>query len=81
METDQEKKEMMRLAALEKEKSSADQNHMSRTAALAANAFQIAMKRKSMSFPAFTIRQIRYTGRYVWIWQGLLLILILSVFN
>lgn len=81
METDQVKKEMMRLAALEKEKSSADQNHMSRTAALAANAFQIAMKRKSMSFPAFTIRQIRYTGRYVWIWQGLLLILILSVFN
>ena len=30
METDQVKKEMMRLAALEKEESSADQNHMSR---------------------------------------------------
>ena len=50
-------------------------------AALAAGACRVAARRRGMSFPAFVARQVRYTGRHVWVWQGLLLVLILSAFH
>ncbi len=83
MKTGQVKRELGRLAAREKERESllTDESHVDRTAALAAEACRMAMERRGMGFPAFVARQIRYTGRYVWIWQGLLLLLIVSGFD
>lgn len=34
-----------------------------------------------MRFPAFVLRQVRYTGKQIWIWQILLLLLIVSAFE
>lgn len=83
MKTGQVKRELGRLAAREKERESllTDESHVDRTATLAAEACRMAMGRRGMGFPAFVARQIRYTGRYVWIWQGLLLLLIVSGFD
>lgn len=81
MKRSQVKREMVRLAARERERSPADQSRVDRVAALAAGACRISMKKKNRGFLAFVIRQVRYTGRYVWIWQALLLLLLLSAFD
>lgn len=83
MKTGQVKRELSRLADEERvrERTLTDERHVDRTAALAAGACRVAARRRGMSFPAFVARQIRYTGRHVWVWQGLLLVLILSAFH
>ncbi len=83
MKTGQVKRELGRQAAREKrrERNLTDESHVDWTAVLAANACRMAMERRSIGFPAFVARQIRYTGRYVWGWQGLLLLLIISGFD
>lgn len=82
MRANQVNRELRKLAGYEKENLQPDRKHMERTAVLAENACRTAMVRgKKMGFCSFVIRQIRYTGRYVWVWQALLFILILSAFE
>ena len=83
MKTGQVKRELGRLAAREKlrERTLTDESHVDRTAALAADACRMAMERRDLGFPAFVARQIRYTGRYVWVWQGILLLMIVCGFD
>ena len=72
MKTGQVKRELSRLADEERvrERTLTDECHVDRAAALAAGACRVAARRRGMSFPAFVARQVRYTGRHVWVWQG-----------
>lgn len=58
-----------------------DFRHLAQTACLAENEFRAAsLREKPMRFPAFVLRQLRYAGRYVFVLQAVLLLLILVVF-
>ena len=58
------------LAQQEKEAIRPDERHRAMTAALAQNAYKAAAPRRNkMRFPAFVLRQVRYTGKPIWIWQ------------
>lgn len=82
MKRSQVNEKLRRLAQQEIEAIRPDERHRAMTAALAQNAYKAAAPRRNkMRFPAFVLRQVRYTGKQIWIWQILLLLLIVSAFE
>ena len=74
-------KELKDLAGREKEMVLPEEGHLLQTVSLVREAYRTAgARRKPIGFFSFTVRQIRYAGRYVWAWQCLLLFGILTVF-
>lgn len=74
-------KELKDLAGRKKEMVLPEEGHLLQTVSLVREAYRTAgARRKPMGFFSFTVRQIRYAGRYVWAWQCLLLFGILTVF-
>ena len=74
-------KELKDLAGRKKEMVLPEEGHLLQTVSLVREAYRTAgARRKPMGFFLFTVRQIRYAGRYVWAWQCLLLFGILTVF-
>ena len=70
-----------RSASGEREMVLPEEGHLLQTVSLVREAYRTAGdRRKPMGFFLFTVRQIRYAGRYVWAWQCLLLFGILTVF-
>ena len=74
-------RELKDLAGRKKEMVLPEEGHLLQTVSLVREAYRTAgARRKPMGFFLFTVRQIRYAGRYVWAWQCLLLFGILTVF-
>ena len=83
MKRSQVNEKLRRLAQQEKEAIRPDERHRAMTAALAQNAYKAAAPRRNqnaLSSPLCSGR-VRYTGKQIWIWQILLLLLIVSAFE
>ena len=66
----------------EKMKTVAEKEKADRTALLSAQAYRTALGRKrSLNFRGLLMRQVRYTGWMVWLWQAVLFLGIMAVYH
>ena len=66
----------------EKMKTVAEKEKADRTALLSTQAYRTALGRKlSLNFRGLLLRQVRYTGWMVWLWQAVLFLGIMAVYH
>ena len=66
----------------EKEKTAAEMEKKERTVLLSVQAFRNGLSRKrSLKFRGLILRQVRYTGWMVWLWQAVVFLGIMAVYH